>query len=659
MAASRPQRSFPEPGKEEKTQNRGNEAEGQEEEEKGENGKGEEEKQEAEALDTSDNEDLWTLMAEGDGEEDGEETFIPRVVSVSSPSLSPTPPLSKESSGSQSLTRSDSPTRRESPQSATSSQKSFPKIFQTFRKDISETDIDRTVYQNLYPGIQTSVQTEESWLQDMFGQKYLKMEISPLSKKLEPKSVASEIRGKWVINPEESKLNILCQLEFKEDFIKLFEPSLRTLPSIGPPSILSYKPEISNLNIKFKDEEEEISAQCEFCGRDIRTFLSSVDVSSDYSIYELTKHSTCCIHFQNLLEYIFEEEKKIKSVKADLICIDPHAAHGSEVDRLKAKEKALRRKQERQMVKHLAILSNEHSNFTEEDSKHLKTISYQLSVDIPEKDSTDKTIFDFLLENNNIPIVCCDSGIAGGKIMAKEFLEKHYKHGSKFLTSFPDGATQIFYPSGNLAIIRVPNKINGFTFIIQEDMSTNPAILAVLNSSGRSSCYHPNGNVSLYINILGGQCLDQAGNRVRAWNWSSSVASSSFISFKPIFLALNQYVGIRILEQDKISVTFLAMGQQARINFGIRVKLPNPQEIPVLRHLSTDDLLLLAYLIKIRRLFHKLEGCVNFPSSLVWGKLKPPSYLSSLSLKLTALCHKAGVKQDTIKTITAIINENI
>lgn len=55
--------------------------------------------------------------------------------------------------------------------------------------------------------------------------------------------------------------------------------------------------------------------------------------------------------------------------------------------------------------------------------------------------------------------------------------------------------SDLSYPSGNLAIIRVPNKTNGFTCIVQEDMPTNPAILAVLDSSGRSSCYHPNGNV--------------------------------------------------------------------------------------------------------------------------------------------------------------------
>nr|XP_014987288.2 glutamate-rich protein 6 isoform X2 [Macaca mulatta] len=582
----------------------------EEEEEVEEESVGEE--QESEAPEKFSDEYLWKVMDIGDYDYDFPDVR-PRLASIVSPSLSST------SVPSQSATSTEIPSA--SPPSSASSHKSFPKIFQTFRKDMSEMSIDRNIHHNLSPGIPISVQTEESWLQDLLGKVQSRKKTASKVKKAEPQCLASKLREKWVINPEEPKLNILYELEFKEDFITLFEPSLRTLPSIGPPTILAYKEESSNLDINFK--------------------------------------ASCCIAFQNLIDYIYEEQIKIKSPKAELIAIDPHAAHYSEVDRLKAKEKALQRKQEQRMARHFAIISREQTHFSEDDSKRLKTISYQLSVDIPEKQTIDDIVFDFQLRNSNMSIICCDSRIACGKIVRNELLEKHYKHGSKFLTSFPDGTTQIFYPSGNLAIIRVPNKVNGFTCIVQEDMPTNPAILAVLDSSGRSSCYHPNGNVWVYINILGGQYSDQAGNRIRAWNWSNSITSSPFVSFKPVFLALNRYIGVRILEQDKISITFLAMGQQARISVGTKVKLPNPEEIPVLRYVSGDDLLLLASLIKIRRLFHKLEGCVNFPSSQVWEKLKQPSYLSSLTLKLIALCRSSGIKQDTMKTIRNIINEEI
>ncbi|KAM6223887.1 glutamate-rich protein 6 [Rhynchocyon petersi] len=557
----------------------------------------------AEAAEMPDLEYLLKVMNKGEEEEDGAPALAPRFTSTVSRSLSPTPPFSPWSNLT--WTQTQSPTS-------------------------------------------TSTSTETA--------------------------TSSSQRKKWLINPEEPKLKILYELEFKDDFFKLFEPSLRTLPSIGPPSMLTYKPEISTMNIKFKkDEEEDLSLQCEYCGRDLRMFLSRMDFCSDSSHSELVNQSSsrtentlfvfqksCCIHFQNLVDYISVEEQKSKNDRANLINIIPHAAYGNEVDRLKAKEKALQRRQERQMAQHFKMIPDNKPTFSEEDSRHFKTISYQLSMDISEKKSTGDSVFDFQVETSNLPIVCCDSRIACGKTLtADELLEKNYKHGSKFLTSFPDGSTQIFYPSGNLAIIRIPNKVNGFTCIIQEDIPTNPAILALLDSSGRSSCYHPNGNVWVCINILGGQYSDQSGNRIRTWNWSSSVASTPFVSFKPVFLSLNHYVGVRILDQDKISITFLAMGQQARISVGTKVKLPKLEEIPVLRHLSGDDLLLLASLIKIRRLFHKLEGCVNFPSSQVWGKIKQPSYLSSLSLKLIALCHNSGIRQDIMATITSIINEKI
>ncbi|XP_027628168.1 glutamate-rich protein 6 [Tupaia chinensis] len=593
--------------------------------------------------------ELWSVMGSDYAESDEDLLqFRPRLTSVVSPSLSPTPMPSETSSSTGSLKPSLSPP------STSSSRRSFPKIFQTFRKDTSETNLH-----SVFSGVPTSVQTEESWLQALASKKLLMKKTTPTITEAEPEYLASKLREKWVVNPGESKLNVLCELEFKEDFVALFEPSLRTLPCIGPPSILAYKKESSNLGINFKDEEEDTLPECEFCGSDLRAFLSNMDIYCDYETSELLGKASCCTDFQNLVEYINEEEKKTKSSKPELISIVPHAAHGSEADRLKAKEKALQRKQERQMAKRLAIMPIEPTNFFEEDPRHLKTISYQLSVEVPEKEIIEENIFDVLLNNSNVSISCCDSRIAGGKVVRDELLEKNYKHGGKFLTSFPDGTMQIFYPSGNLAILRMPNKINGFLCIVQEDTPTNPAIRAVLDSSGRSSCYHPNGNVWVYINIFGGQYSDQDGNRVRAWNWSSSVTSLAFISFKPVFLALNHYVSVRILEQDKISITFLAMGQQARISVGTKVQLPNPEEIPVLRYLSEDDLLLLATLIKIRRLFHKLEGCMSFPSSQAWEKLKQPSYLSSLSLKLIALCHNSGLKKNIMTTINKIINENI
>ena len=52
------------------------------------------------------------------------------------------------------------------------------------------------------------------------------------------------------------------------------------------------------------------------------------------------------------------------------------------------------------------------------DAKHYKTISYQLSVDIPEIESVKEELTDYQLNKRNISIVCCDSRIACGKVIS-------------------------------------------------------------------------------------------------------------------------------------------------------------------------------------------------------------------------------------------------
>lgn len=100
------------------------------------------------------------------------------------------------------------------------------------------------MYTSLDQTVQISVQTEESWLQQIFALRELKKQLSFETKEALPETPASKLRGKWVINPEEPKLSILCEMEFNEEFVKFFESPLRTLSSIGPPTILSYRKDL-------------------------------------------------------------------------------------------------------------------------------------------------------------------------------------------------------------------------------------------------------------------------------------------------------------------------------------------------------------------------------------------------------------------------------
>ncbi|NXJ80159.1 ERIP6 protein, partial [Trogon melanurus] len=212
------------------------------------------------------------------------------------------------------------------------------------------------------------------------------------------------------------------------------------------------------------------------------------------------------------------------------------------------------------------------------------------------------------------------------------------------------------YPSGNLAII-VAREEKRLVCIVQEDKRSNAGIQAVFKSNGRSTCYYPNGAVWINMSIHGGQYLDQAGSRVRRWTWPNSTTSSGpHVPLSPIFISLNQHVGVRILGQDKITVSFLAMGQQAKFSVGTKAQVCDSGQLPAPARLGEDELLLLAFRARILQLFDRLRGYLDFPSNDQWDKIKPPAYLVTQTLKLLQLCTSSDVSEELRSSVRAIVN---
>ncbi|NXD82966.1 ERIP6 protein, partial [Halcyon senegalensis] len=212
------------------------------------------------------------------------------------------------------------------------------------------------------------------------------------------------------------------------------------------------------------------------------------------------------------------------------------------------------------------------------------------------------------------------------------------------------------YPSGNLAIIVVREK-NQLICIVQEDTPRNAQIQAVFKSSGRSSCYYPNGAVWININIQGGEYFDQAGSRVRRWTWPNSIVSPGpHVPLSPIFLSLNRHVGVRILGQDKIIISFLAMGQQAKFSMGTKVQVSDRSQPPPPARWGRDELLLLASRVRILQLLDRLHGCLNFPSNKQRDKIKPPSYLVTQTLKILELCTSPDTSDELHRSVREKVN---
>ncbi|XP_075617890.1 glutamate-rich protein 6 [Balearica regulorum gibbericeps] len=482
------------------------------------------------------------------------------------------------------------------------------------------------------PGISVSMQTEASWLHE-------------------------HAYRKSTLSEEFGSLAVLCDMEFKEDFVTLFKKSLHTLPSVGLPTLLAYRPESSRENMQTETEEDS-APRCEYCGSLLKPFPpleGACPASQDYN------SKFCCERNRDLYEFIVSERKNHEGARSVPIAVGPHESHGTEAERLLSKERAYQRQQERRMARQLAFLAAEPS--VAERSHQTGTISYLLSQEPPSPQGRTLVPAESAAKPEEEPIsysvTCCDFTPVGGKVVKNELLEKYYKHGGKFLTMLPDGTAQLFYPSGNLAVIVVREK-KELICIVQEDMPNNAEIQAVFKSNGRSTCYYPHGAVWITMTIQGGQYLDRAGNRVRRWTWPNSVVSSGpHVPLSPIFISLNRHVGVRILGQDKITVSFLAMGQQAKFNVGTKVQVSGISRLPPPARLGKDELLLLALRVRILRLFDRLRRCLNFPSNEQWEKMQPPAYLITQTLKILQLCTASDISDELRSSVRAIVNAQV
>ncbi|KAM4043163.1 glutamate-rich protein 6 isoform 2-T2 [Anomaloglossus baeobatrachus] len=464
------------------------------------------------------------------------------------------------------------------------------------------------------------------------------------------------------ISEDLSELSSLYDMEFSHDFRAYFEKHLETLPSVGPPTILAYKRESSENNrllAMMKILREQSGKElCEFCGKPLKPF------HLEYTIDKAISNETfCCRQFRNMCQYLLKEEKRLlQRDEIELISVAPHGPFGSDTERQKAKEKTAQRLRERHMAKVFESIVTEPTTFNEY-GRPMKTISYQLSNAPPAVDSwtvpidneeatsgeesldQEATLYDFTSDT----------------IVPGRFVEKHYRTGRKFLTVFPDETAQIFYPSGNLAIIIIPSKVKESICIVQEDREHSPDILAVFGSSGKATCYHPNRNVWIIMNPVGGQYSDCTGSRVRRWRWKSPEIVSPCVEFKPIFIALNHHVGIRIFGKDRIYVTFLAMGKQAKFNVGGR-KLTSQEakgDGDLQKKSAEDELMLLAMKIRFLSLLNKCHECLNFRSKKQWDKVKPSSFLVAQAQRLIYLCSVCNINKDVCSSIRDIVSNYV
>ncbi|XP_053537196.1 glutamate-rich protein 6 isoform X2 [Ictalurus punctatus] len=208
-------------------------------------------------------------------------------------------------------------------------------------------------------------------------------------------------------------------------------------------------------------------------------------------------------------------------------------------------------------------------------------------------------------------------------------MQKFYSNGNKFLTALPDGTAQIFYPSGNLAIIAFIDDTEGVCIVLDDLRSSSP-IRAFFQSSGIADCYHSNGSTWLHMDAWGGLSLNEDRSRRSKWKWTDN--TNNLTPFKPIFQSLNKNIGVRVRGQGSVFVTFLASGQHARFSVGSCIKPSDPT--PSLRK---DELMLQVSQVNARLALERLRWCLDFHSDASRRSLRLPPGLISEGQRLLRL----------------------
>ncbi|XP_069753541.1 glutamate-rich protein 6-like isoform X3 [Narcine bancroftii] len=438
-----------------------------------------------------------------------------------------------------------------------------------------------------------------------------------------------------------------------------FSSCLSTVPSVGLPTILAYKYESRENPLDYEalspkateilmqkvgelngaedycqwtqSRTESIgSTRCQFCGKLFKLPAARRQMSEGFS-----NSLFCSQQCQDLSKFLTEEEEVLNMrSRSEVVDILPRAPQSNLADRQKAKGKMAMRLQNRTMEKHLKKAKEAEHKVTS-GPKNVTTITFQLSTSLDVVKL--KRAKEEVGELDNIFTEVVDDTFSWHKDLLLCSLVRNYRNGNKFLMTFSDGSAQTFYPSGNLAILMFIDKEKKITCVVQEDRDTDPAILAVFTSYGRLTCYHPNGGVWVTTNAFGGHYADESGARLRRWYWRNSASPLIFTPFKPIFISLNECIGVRIIEQQRILLTFLARGKQAKFNLGSILKLKTPNVRNLTSSWITEaDLFLQTSWLKVQTVVNKLSMALNFPSHDP-EKIALPLYLVSQRQKLPQL----------------------
>ncbi|XP_052784218.1 glutamate-rich protein 6-like isoform X3 [Mya arenaria] len=431
------------------------------------------------------------------------------------------------------------------------------------------------------------------------------------------------------------------------------------------------------------------SGKCEFCSRPIKPFptVEKQLKMPPESLY-------CCNDYREFVEFVTSTNRDMEdeqSKKTKLIDIKPHEHVGSKQDRNAAKEKAVQRMREREIQRRQQEASGMKQDFfaspqsamstmnipnapfgtaatvstgspqrfleSANFARQMKTINYQLSsqkcldegwtvrAPSPLFDDLGDDVFtpeplnpDMIADGKpieNAPAFRPDSEFYRQRLRERPLIEKFYESGQKFLTMFPDGTGNVFYPSGNLALLISSVKLGQYNYTIHHDLPKS-GVAAAFEPNGLGYCHFPNGAIRLYLDQYGGLELDHEGAKKRKWSWKDQVTHVHAPPFQPICIGLNREMGVRVMTQDNITLTFSSNKRSCRFNMGARLKLVAPENAP-LKEVDEGHIFLEEKKAHVESILSKVENLLKFPNNPKLDKMLPPLHVTSRQVKTERL----------------------
>ncbi|XP_052832782.1 glutamate-rich protein 6 [Octopus bimaculoides] len=209
------------------------------------------------------------------------------------------------------------------------------------------------------------------------------------------------------------------------------------------------------------------------------------------------------------------------------------------------------------------------------------------------------------------------------------------------------------YPSGKLAILISSILPYHFTYIVYGEVGRKQQVMAVFEHTGYGTCYHPNGNVRLYIDPAGGMEMSPAGSCRKKWLWKDLQCHAP--PLQPIFIHLNRFIGMKVLSQQNIQLTFTFRRFSCRMNLGVCMKpVAVSKWVPLV---DEHSLYLEDKRNQIESLLDKVRNLLNYSCSPKLNKILPPIYLTNRINKLSA--KKQNIQQNIHTAKSIKIQPNI